>query len=90
MSRASITKAHNKIQELSWEPTFVEPSGLAVVWNVWQYHQATGDYRFLLEYGTELRDLGWQAEVVDLGEGFPVPDAGARAAAQDLSARRDT
>ena len=25
MSRASITKAHNKIQELSWEPTFVEP-----------------------------------------------------------------
>ncbi|WP_219941621.1 glycoside hydrolase family 65 protein [Iamia sp. SCSIO 61187] len=28
--------------------------GLAVVWNVWQYHQATGDYRFLLENGTEL------------------------------------
>ena len=25
MSRASITKAHHKIQELSWEPTFVEP-----------------------------------------------------------------
>ena len=25
MSRASITKAHSKIQELSWEPTFVEP-----------------------------------------------------------------
>ena len=25
MSRASITKAHQKIQELSWEPTFVEP-----------------------------------------------------------------
>jgi propane monooxygenase large subunit len=25
VSRASITKAHNKIQELSWEPTFVEP-----------------------------------------------------------------
>src|ERR1041385_1425092 len=25
MSRASITKAHNKIQELSWDPTFVEP-----------------------------------------------------------------
>lgn len=28
--------------------------GLAVVWNVWQYHQASGDYRFMLEYGTEL------------------------------------
>ena len=25
MSRASITKAHTKIQELSWEPTFVTP-----------------------------------------------------------------
>jgi propane monooxygenase large subunit len=25
VSRASITKAHNKIQELSWDPTFVEP-----------------------------------------------------------------
>src|SRR6195256_2723625 len=25
VSRASITKAHNKIQELSWEPTFVSP-----------------------------------------------------------------
>lgn len=25
MSRASITKAHNKIQELSWDPTFIEP-----------------------------------------------------------------
>jgi propane monooxygenase large subunit len=25
LSRASITKAHQKIQELSWEPTFVEP-----------------------------------------------------------------
>ena len=25
MSRASITKAHSKIQELSWDPTFVEP-----------------------------------------------------------------
>ena len=25
MSRASITKAHNKIQELSWEPTYVSP-----------------------------------------------------------------
>ena len=25
MSRASITKSHQKIQELSWEPTFVEP-----------------------------------------------------------------
>ena len=25
MSRASITKAHTKIQELSWDPTFVEP-----------------------------------------------------------------
>src|SRR5207302_413542 len=24
-SRASITKAHNKIQELSWEPTYVSP-----------------------------------------------------------------
>lgn len=28
--------------------------GLAVVWNVWQYNQATGDYRFMLEHGTEL------------------------------------
>ena len=25
VSRASITKAHQKIQELSWDPTFVEP-----------------------------------------------------------------
>ena len=25
LSRASITKAHAKIQELSWEPTFIEP-----------------------------------------------------------------
>jgi propane 2-monooxygenase large subunit len=25
VSRASITKAHNKIQELSWEPTYVSP-----------------------------------------------------------------
>ena len=28
--------------------------GLAVVWNVWQYQQASGDYRFMLEFGTEL------------------------------------
>src|SRR5687767_906216 len=25
VSRASITKAHNKIQELSWDPTYVSP-----------------------------------------------------------------
>ena len=25
MARSSITKAYNKIQELSWEPTFVTP-----------------------------------------------------------------
>src|SRR5260370_42715750 len=25
MSRTSITKSHEKIQELSWEPTFVSP-----------------------------------------------------------------
>jgi propane 2-monooxygenase large subunit len=25
VARASITKAHNKIQELSWEPTYVSP-----------------------------------------------------------------
>ena len=25
VSRASVTKAHNKIQELSWEPTYVSP-----------------------------------------------------------------
>lgn len=28
--------------------------GLAVAWNVWQYHLATGDYRFMLERGIEL------------------------------------
>jgi propane monooxygenase large subunit len=25
VSRASITKSHQKIQELAWEPTFVSP-----------------------------------------------------------------
>ena len=24
MAQASLTRAHNKIQELSWEPTFVQ------------------------------------------------------------------
>jgi len=28
--------------------------GLAVAWNVWQYQQASGDYRYLLEHGIEL------------------------------------
>ena len=42
----------------------------------------TGGYAYDRRMMTELGDLGWQIDLLDLGEGFPWPDEAARATAQ--------
>lgn len=42
----------------------------------------TGGYAYDRRMIEELRALGWQAEAIDLGEGFPFPSADARRAAR--------
>jgi glycosyltransferase involved in cell wall biosynthesis len=42
----------------------------------------TGGYAYDRRMIAELRRLGWQIDVIDLGEGFPWPDEATRAAAQ--------
>jgi glycosyltransferase involved in cell wall biosynthesis len=44
----------------------------------------TGGYGYDRRMIAELGDLGWQADLLDLGEGFPWPDAAARTNAQAL------
>ncbi len=42
----------------------------------------TGGYAYDRRMMTELCDLGWQIDLLDLGEGFPRPDEATRATAQ--------
>jgi glycosyltransferase involved in cell wall biosynthesis len=42
----------------------------------------TGGYAYDRRMMTELGDLGWQVDLLDLGEGFPWPDEATRATAQ--------
>ena len=42
----------------------------------------TGGYAYDRRMIAELAQLGWQVDVIDLGDGFPRADATARAAAQ--------
>lgn len=42
----------------------------------------TGGYAYDRRMMTELGELGWQIDLLDLGEGFPWPDEAARATAQ--------
>ena len=44
----------------------------------------TGGYAYDRRIIAELRQLGWSIEVIDLGEGFPRPDAKTRTAAEGL------
>ena len=43
----------------------------------------TGGYAYDRRMIAELRQLGWQVDVVDLGDGFPRPSAGQREAARE-------
>jgi hypothetical protein len=47
----------------------------------------TGGYAYDRRMVAELQSLGWQVDVLDLGEGFPRPSAEARAAACDKLAQ---
>jgi glycosyltransferase involved in cell wall biosynthesis len=50
----------------------------------------TGGYAYDRRITTELRALGWQVDVLNLGEGFPRPSAQARAAARKRLAAQPT
>jgi glycosyltransferase involved in cell wall biosynthesis len=43
----------------------------------------TGGYAYDRRLIAELRELGWEVDIVDLGEGFPFPDAATRTAANE-------
>ena len=47
----------------------------------------TGGYAYDRRMIAELETLGWTIDVIDLGEGYPRPDAANRAAAPELLAR---
>jgi glycosyltransferase involved in cell wall biosynthesis len=47
----------------------------------------TGGYAYDRRIIAELKTLGWTIDVIDLGEGYPRPDAAQRAAAPELLAR---
>jgi glycosyltransferase involved in cell wall biosynthesis len=47
----------------------------------------TGGYAYDRRIVAELKTLGWAIDVIDLGEGYPRPDAANRAAAPELLAR---
>lgn len=49
----------------------------------------TGGYAYDKRIIAELKMLGWEASVLDLGDSFPRPDAVARKAANDMLARAD-
>ena len=55
------------------EVAFVVPGDLAT---------PTGGYAYDRRIIAELRALGWSAQVLDIGAGFPRPTAAARAGAQ--------
>ena len=44
----------------------------------------TGGYAYDRRIIAELRQLGWSVECLDIGEGFPAPDAATRSAARAL------
>jgi glycosyltransferase involved in cell wall biosynthesis len=46
----------------------------------------TGGYAYDRRIIAELKNLGWNIDVIDLGDGFPRPDAATRAAAEKLLA----
>ena len=48
----------------------------------------TGGYAYDKRMIAELRELGWRPQVVNLGEGFPHPNALTRATAQGAAERR--
>ena len=47
----------------------------------------TGGYAYDRRIIAELKTLGWTIDVIDLGDGYPRPDAAKRAAAQELLAK---
>ena len=46
----------------------------------------TGGYAYDRRIMAELRQLGWDVECLDIGDGFPAPDEATRAAARSLFA----
>jgi hypothetical protein len=48
----------------------------------------TGGYAYDRRIIAELKTLGWTIDVIDLGDGYPRPDAANRAAALPLLSRR--
>ena len=51
--------------------------------------QPTGGYAYDKRIVAELRTLGWDVDILDLGGSFPRPDAKERQAANDMLARTD-
>ena len=43
----------------------------------------TGGYAYDRRMIAELQSLGWQVDIIGLGDGFPRPDAATKAAARD-------
>ena len=47
----------------------------------------TGGYAYDRRIMTELRQLGWEVDYLNIGEGFPAPDEATRSAARSLLLR---
>jgi len=77
--RISIGESH--VARASYEaPLWVKRVAFAVPGDL---NTSTGGYAYDRRMIAELQKLGWQVDVIGLGDGFPRPDAAIKAAARD-------